>query len=425
VSFRSNDPPREVQADGAGRVRIEGVSPGLVEAHAYTDQGKGVYVGLSGDADLPADGDVELAITLRPAADPALGIAVNFIGYPERSVDGSSLSLYIGVLYVPGNRYIDAVAQGRFELILDDCQPDPGNDGATPEADCVEGAAGFDAPYIVANGGRPLELGRLQPQARVAQPYAVALLLDQSRRIQQADPLDARLDHLRYFLSSLGAGNRVALTAFAADDQAGVDLSLLAEKPVTFYPVQSPGLGSPDEILLGAVDSLGSLEGGATPLLESFAQVRQFLGDDASVPVGTARWLVVLADGRDDTCGDRVSCLASLRSAADGVTGGAVNVLTIGLQSAADQGDQRDLSRLTEYSGVSLWVKDPTQLGIVFDRLGGVLDGTAPIQSALFLLESPVPGAFQSGGTVRGKLRFESCPFECSTMEVPVSVRIP
>jgi hypothetical protein len=184
-------------------------------------------------------------------------------------------------------------------------------------------------------------------------------------------------------------------------------------------------LNSPDETLLGVVDSLGSLEGGATPLFDSFAQVRQFLEDEASVPIGTGRWLVVLADGHDDTCGDRVSCLASLKSAMDGIPGGAVNVLTIGLQSAADQGDQRDLSRLTEPAGISLWVKDPSQLGIVFDSLGSVLDGTAPIQSAFFRLEAPVPGVFLSGRTVRGRLRFEDCPFECSTMEIPLSVRIP
>ena len=202
-------------------------------------------------------------------------------------------------------------------------------------------------------------------------------------------------------------------------------LSLLPEQPVTFYPLQSPGLISPDEALLGDLDAQGSLEGGATPLFESFAQVRQFLEDNVSVPVGTRRWIVVLADGRDDTCGDRASCLAGLQSAVDSVQSGGVNVLTIGLQSGADQGDQRDLSRLTEYSGLSLWVKDPNQLGIVFDTLRGVLAGTAPTQSALFRLESSTAGAFQSGRTVRGRLRFEECPFDCSTMEFPISVRIP
>jgi len=369
-------------------------------------------------------------ITVRPAADPTLGVLVNVNAYPEPSVDGSYVNLYLGVLDVPGNRRIDYDAAGPLELILDDCQPDPANDGTVYQSDCVAGTAAFDAPYVVANGGRPLELergpplGPAGPQGTGPQPYAVALLLDQSRRIQEADPNDVRLGHLRYFLSSMGDGNRAALTAFAADE-AGGDLSLLPEQPVTFYPLQSPGLIIPDEALLSTVDSLGSLEGGATPLFESFAQVRQYLADDDSVPVGTQRWIVVLADGHDDTCGERADCLAELQSAAGGIPGGGVNVLTIGLQSGADDGDQLDLSRLTEYSGYSLWVTNPNQLGIVFDRLGSVLDGTAAPLVALFRLESPTPGAFQSGRIVRGRLRFEDCPFGCTVMEFPISVQIP
>jgi len=95
------------------------------------------------------------------------------------------------------------------------------------------------------------------------------------------------------------------------------------------------------------------------------------------------------------------------------------------LEPGAAEIDQRDLARLTEYSGLSLWVKDPVQLGIVFDRLHRVLDGTHWTHAASFRLESPTAGVFQSGRTIRGKLSFVECPFECSGMKFPFSVRIP
>jgi hypothetical protein len=97
----------------------------------------------------------------------------------------------------------------------------------------------------------------------------------------------------------------------------------------------------------------------------------------------------------------------------------------MGLLSAASD-DHHTLSRLAEYSGgFALWGADSRHLGILFSALNDVLTGNVRVRAARFRVESQIPNAFQSGGTVLGTVHFEHCPWYCSVLDIPFAVRIP
>jgi len=369
----------------------------------------------------------DLELTLRPRGEEVLGIS-NAESRAQASVDGRQLDLVLRVVYLPG---MDGLPPPEtLEISMDDCQPDADNEAGVQEAECLVGEPGFDAGYQVANKYEPLDpfepvdpadVARIPAATAVPKPFDVALLLDQSRRMAELDPQSWRWGHIEYLLRSLAGGDRVLLSAFSADDPAGSDLSLLPEQPVTLYPVGDPAFEPVGDALIASLPSLAALEGGASPLFDAFDRVRQFMTDQATPASNDDRWLVVLADGVDDTCGSRAQCLTARQAAVDALPGSGVKVVSLGVGSGPGA---RDLGRLAEF-GYAFGLQDAWQFGVLFDRLRPLLDGTVDIYEVRFRLTSETAGAFKPGRLLLGTLHTLACPMGCGPVtDVPIAVRI-
>ena len=408
--------------DANGIVTLTDVAFGPINAEARKgDEYVQFSWGYSDFVTLAKGGHLDIPITIRPAAEPAIGVDATSVGSDGIAIDGRSLEFTLNLIYVQGNREIDNIAGGQASITIDTCRPDTGNDGFSYTADCVSGPIGSDAPYDVDHAGEPLTLSTVPRGSRV--PFSAALLLDQSRNIVVNDPWDVRQFALKYFLVRKPANDRIVLAGFASDDGASGELSLLPQKPATIFPVENPQFTSSSNALFPTIDSLALLEGGASPLYASIDSLLDFTA--ANAPAGDRRAVVVLTDGLDDTCGSPTQCRNAQHAVIEKSRNTGVRIVTLGLLTTSAVNDHRPLSVLAGATGgASLWV-DPSQLGIVFGELSAVLDGSAPIYSARFRIQSSTDGAFQSGRTVLGTLHWEECPFFCSYMQIPFAVQIP
>jgi hypothetical protein len=289
---------------------------------------------------------------------------------------------------------------------LRNCAPDAG----TTEADCVVGPAGFDAGYSVVGPGPDPSFER-RPGGP-PQPYAAALLFDQSDSMIRNDPTDARLYSAKEFLGSLGGSDVGAMAAFASGTGA-----LIPGQPVTIFPVGAPSFFSDGTGLFSDIDSLAGLEGGRTPLYEALCRTMDFTA--AQAPAGVRRAVVLFTDGRNDvgvTTG--FSCRTEAEAIAKSVATG-VDMFTIGLSGEVDGVVLATLADAG--NGIFLFAEDVTQLIPIYGSLGALLSRSLTSYRLTYRISTEVDGAFQTGRSVRGTLAVNAAS---NLVNIPFVVRI-
>jgi hypothetical protein len=416
----------QAYTDSRGRAAFVNVPSGTADLYAAasnTSTDDAPFAGYANGVTVPPTGRVELEITLRPAAPwTSIVVAPATVEPAGLAPDGRSLEFSLRLIYLPMGLHGDYGGEELDTIAIRACTPDQNNDQPTYQADCVSGPAGFDAPYDVVEGGKPLAVTKVPGGASV--PFTAALLLDQSHTITANDTFDSRLPAVKYFLISKGATAAVGLAAFAADDNSAGNLSPLPRKPVTILPQADSRFTTSGSDLFSTVDSLASSEGGVAPLYTSIDNMLDFTATNASIE--GPRAVVVLTTGPDDTCGSAAQCQAAREALVEKSRATGVAIVSISLTGESEQANGHALSEMAEASGgVTLWANYAKQLGALFGALPSLLDGSAEVRETTFRIESSIDGTFQSGRTVFGTLLFETCPYGCIDTEIPFAVRIP
>jgi hypothetical protein len=380
----------KAQSDANGQARFTGVPTGRVTASSSSDSPVD-SIGRSPEVDLVADAEVDVAVVVSPVPNRDGGPGgIGAARVDAVSSDGRLLDFSLPVFDWGG----------VGSATISSCTPDP----ATETADCVIGPAGFDAPYSV-QSLQPTLIPGGEPAA-----FSAALLVDQSQYLAADDPWDYRFFDLKYFLVSKAPADRVLLAAFASDDVASGTLSQLPQKPVTLFPVENPAFTTASNGLFPTIDSLGSLEGGSAPLYAAIDAMLDYVAANTSAE--ERRALVVLTDGVDDTCGAPAQCDDARDRVADKSRAVAVPLAIVVVSGDLD--GARMMARLAARSGgVVLWTFYMSDLGPVFGRLPGVINGSEATYEQRFRIESTTDGAFQSGRTVTGSMNwgYDALPF--------------
>ena len=402
--------------DSIGKVRFARMPAGIASIHASDDpQGDVALSGSSGRIELAEGAVLDVNVALRPEGDPFAAVRPSWVEASKPGADGHSVDVAFDIYSFTGVQ----------ALFLAGCEPDTADDTPVFRSNCVEDSVAFDAPYDAPGYTKALD-GAPVPGGG-ATPFSVAVLLDQGGAIALNDSADVRLFAVKYFLSMLNAEDRVVLSAFASDDIAG-PRALLPDKPVTMLPDDvSPTFAASDKAaLFPIVDSLGALEGGASPLYAAIDRMLDFTAQNTSPD--RRRAVVVLTTGVDKTCGSAAQCLTARQTLTTKARSTGVSIIVIGLGSGSEPVDIVALSELAEgSSGALLWTNDSSQLPAMIRGLSQILDGSAETFEARYQIQSPTDGAFHSGHTVLGKVtvQFTLCPFDCFSVDVPFAARIP
>jgi hypothetical protein len=363
---------------------------------------------------------LDIAITVHPAADPTAGIGRVTVPSGGVADDGRSLEFDIRFLYVLDTavNYIDDWNVGPVNLLQ--CEPNTGNDSPQFTADCVDGPDGFDAPYV----GTVVAANWVPPDTRTA-PLAVSLLADQGGSISVNDPADRRLLAAKYLMTRLGPDDQVVVAAFASNDASTGQFALLPSTPVTIFPQENPRFTTDGRGYFSTIDSLATLEGGASPLYTSLDRIVDFTASSAAADA--ARAVVVISSGNDESCGSRDTCWATQRALLDKSAAAGISVAAVGLADPSGRINVKALSMLAQgETGATFWANDPQQVATILGSLPTFLDGRLGAVDATIHLQSSVTGAFTSGRVVAGTARLTLCPWDCDvSFDVPFAVRIP
>jgi hypothetical protein len=351
----------------------------------------------------------ELAVTLDRATSAAGGSLTSRSGvFPTVSPDARSMSFEVELVVVDGNSQpIGGLTAADF--VLRACTPDPAND----RVDCVRGAAtSFDAAYVPVTGTP--EVLALIPGA-TAEPYAAALMLDQSGSIYDSDPTGARLYSAKAFLDGLGMNDRVLLSAFA--DGA----ALIPDTPLTVYPpFRDAGTVSSAPSYFSTLDSLATLVGGGTPLYAALDSLGEQVIADSSLPAGIAKSVVIFTDGDDTTCGDPELCRVRRQQSIDLANAKGIRVFTIGLTSGVNFESLGELANATD--GAFLFAESPEQLIPLYGSVGRLLSLSLPTYRLKWTVQASSTGVFQTGNAILGRVTVTA---GTSTFDVPFIVGIP
>ena len=357
-----------------------------------------------------ADQAVPVAVILDRITKAVGGVLTTSQPPAIPSADGKTLEFTIQVVVVnESSNAITGLPASAFSL--QPCTPS----ATTAAADCVIGPAGFDAPYTLLGPGS--EPSWQEIPGGIAQPYAAALMFDQSKSIIQNDPTDARLFSAKEFLRSLGGSDRAGLAAFATDIQALNGAALIPQQPVTIYPVGNPAFVADGTSFFPTLDALATQEGGGTPLYEALCRVMDFAA--ASAPAGLRKAAVVFTDGRNEvgiTTGFNCTTIdqSIAKSAATDV-----DIFTIGLSGEVDG---QALATLADGgNGVFLFAEDTTQLITIYGSLGNLLSGSLSTYRLTYRISTDVANAFQPGRAVMGALTVNT---GTTTVRLPFIVRI-
>ncbi len=371
---------------------------------------------------------LELTIQTAPAlqSPPAGGVGGAWVPDGGVSADGRTLELMIDILNVSGSNSTEGWGD---DVLIEACAPNPANDAPTARADCVIGPDGFDAAYAGVGSDKAVEHSWWSNAGLHFGSFQAVLLVEQSSDFATADPADRRLFAAKYFLSQAtdrGAGLQGALFgAFAADQTSSGRLSALPQKPVTLFPVENPKLVTNGRGYSATVDSLSVLEGGVPALLPAIDRAVDFFAQNA----GTGdRAIVVITSGADETCGTRAECLRRLEAVAAKSNANRVRIVTVGVATATggvDHGMLGLLSQAYAHGGATFWLTDPNQMAAAMADAYSLLGAYKPFVRARFRIESPTAGAFASGRTVLGRVKFLACPWDCEFVTVPFAAKIP
>jgi hypothetical protein len=410
-------------ADSTGRAELQ-MPPGRIGVFASgPDYGGGVA-----ETTLSAHTPLELTIQTAPALQwpPAGGVGGAWVPEGGVSADGRTLEVMIDILNVIGTNSTEGWGD---DVRIEACAPDPANDAPTARADCVIGPDGFDAAYAGVGSDQAVEYFWWSNAGLYFGSFQAVLLLEQSSDFAAGDPADRRLFAAKYFLSQAtdrGAGLHGALFgAFAADQTSSGGLSALPQKPVTLFPVENPEFVTNGRGYSSTVDSLDVMEGGVPALLPAIDRAVDFLAQNAWTG---DRAIVVITSGGDETCGTRAECLRRLEAVAAKSNANRVRIVTVGLTTATDGVDHGMLGLLSQANtqgGATFWLTHPNQMAVAMVDAYSFLGGYKPFVRARFRIQSPTAGAFASGRTVLGRVKFLACPWDCEYVTVPFAAKIP
>lgn len=355
----------------------------------------------------------DLAVTLVRATAAAGGslTARPLKGATPPTVDPNDQTMTFEIeLVVVGSDSQPITGLTAADFVLKPCTPDPSND----KVDCVRGAgAQFDAAYAPITAAA--ETSTLVP-GDPAEPYAAALMLDQSASIAGSDPTGARLYSAKAFLDGLGVDDRVLLSAFASDPGA-----LIPNPPLTVYPsFRDASTVSAAPSYYSTLDSLATLVGGGTPLYQSFDLLVDQVISDATLPPVIAKSVVIFTDGDDTECGDPDACRAVRQASITAANTKGVRVFTIGLSNGVNFEALGELANDT--GGVFLFAENPEQLIPLYGSVGRLLSLSLPTYRLRWTVQAGSAGVFQTGNLLLGRVTVNA---GASTFDVPIIVGIP
>ena len=363
------------------------------------------FMDKSISANIVAGQVTEVTVTLDRARSAAGGSLSSRSGIlPTANETAQQMTFEIELVVVDrDSRPIENLTPADFALRS--CTPDPSND----RIDCLQG---IDADVAYAPTTSTPEASELIPAA-AAQPYAAALLLDQSGSILQSDPTGARLFSAKSFLSGLSADDRALLAAFAGGPDA-----IIPTPPLAVYAPFKDRASAPS--YFSTLDSLASQIGGNTPLYESLDALRQQLLSDALLPAGMARAVVIFTDGADTTCGSLEACRTRREQSIRSANEDQVRLFTIGLSSGIDIVALGELANQT--GGALLYADTAEQLLPLYGSVGKLLSLSLPTYRLRWTVQADSPGAFRSGNTLLGRVQVTA---GTSKFDVPFIIGIP
>jgi len=289
-------------------------------------------------------------------------------------------------------------------------------DTNTARADCViKQDIAFDSAYSSTTA--TAQLAVVVPGG-AAQPYAAGLLLDQSRSISGSDPTGARLFSAKAFLDGLGGGDHALLAAFAKDDTTAAEIPT---QPLTVYPPFRDATTADDApSYYDTLDSLADLVGGGTPLYESLDLLRDEVLNDATLPAGIAKAIVLFTDGEDTFCGGPNTCRTRRNTSIQNA--GGLRFFTIGLSTAIDFEAMADLANKS--GGAFLFANSAEQLIPLYGTVGELLSLSLPTYRLTFSVDADDPNAFVNAIALRGRVTVDAGTGS-GTFEVPFIVGVP
>jgi hypothetical protein len=246
-----------------------------------------------------------------------------------------------------------------------------------------------------------------------AQPFAAAMLLDQSGSIAQSDQRGARLYSVKTFLDRLGPQDQALLAVFAGGPEARIPTT-----PLTAY-LPSKGQDSAREYF-ATLDGLPPLVAGNTPLHESLERLMDEMAADATLPLGLLRSIVVFTDGNDTGCLSRAACATARERVAQRARADQVRIFTIGLSGGIDFEALGELAHAT--GGAFLYGNSAEQLIPLYGSVGRMLSLSLPTYRLQWTVETATAGTLQSRSKLLGMIEVA---VDGTTVDVPLVVGMP
>jgi Carboxypeptidase regulatory-like domain/von Willebrand factor type A domain len=237
------------------------------------------------------------------------------------------------------------------------------------------------------------------PASSTGTAYTSILLIDQSGSMASTDPNGSRYQAAKVFLNALGAGDNVAVWAFASGG------SLPFE--VTSY---GSGFTTNGRSLFGTVDGLRGLVAGGTPLYKATYAATDAMRQTSAT---TNRAVVVFTDG-DDTQGGRTLAETITYAAQNGI-----KLFPVGLGTGSNMLVLGEMAQRT--GGAVMYAGDARQLVSIFGSLGNILRGSAARYRVRWQVVRGT-GAWGSGTQVSTSIRIVT---PIGTVFAPAYFRVP
>ena len=419
----------ETISDEEGKAILYGVPSGKHGRVCASHVVRG-YACDAGNFQVPAGSTVELERKLQPTPGAPLATVIKTsVQSDGLSPDGRTLeaTIRIAVTQPPSiGSWFDA---GHWSLAVTDCVAREGQELLDLGPRCIRSTVEGDQSYSFGGTiGRPVATTIQQP-ARAA---TVALLLDQSAPVWAYEEyaVEARIYGAKIFADNALPDTGLLVAAFAGDDEDGINLSALQGKPVTLLPVQNPALFFSKSEIFDQLDGLLAMSGGVAPLYAATMHAIDLLADRA-LPA-TRRILVVMANGRDDSCGTPAQCAAMRKAISYRASEKNVEIFLLG----RDGPDYLELDTSRTEEAISLLAVDAIAPLIVgsgtyheaFNLVQQLITGSYAVEDIRIRLTSMEPGTFHSGAVVSGELlgsNPSNCPWYCYVYVLPFSVQVP
>jgi len=435
------------QGDAEGVVRIADVPAGQVLVCASHLVRGSDNCGGQRAVTLGKDQVLELSRRLEISrGHPTAAVLQARVAEGGLSADGRQLDVVLSIAVTAaraGVSWFDANYWPGVEVR--DCYALSGAQLADLGPHCIHGIDGSDTSYSFSQVN---DLGAVRAVEAVPQSWAVGLLIDQSDAGLSPGllPNDPRLFAAKAFANSLLPGTSLALAGFASDEPSG-SASGLPQRPVTFFPVESPGFVGSWPEAYDVLQDLSGLVGGGAPLYEAIAAGIEFMA--ANAPAGRQRALVVLADGSDSTCGLPAQCAQQRRAIVRRARETGVQLFLAGVHdqeacnalpadeayicflTIAVEAPLRELARegglpvaagVLPNSNATGSVSAPLELALQW------LAGSGMVQDISLRLTSETAGAFAPGVVVTGNfvgVNPQLCPWDCYAFGLPFRLEIP